>query len=257
MTPYYDDDTVKLYLGDCREVMPALDLRPAVIITDPPYGETSLEWDRWPAGWLSMLPPAPQMWCFGSMRMFLERRHEFEPWQYGQEIVWEKHNGSGFAADRFKRVHEFATHWYRGTWGSLTINPVMVPGATKRTVHRKERPVHTGQIDGSSYTTERGGPKLERSVIYVRSCHGHAIHPTEKPLGIVEPLLRYSTDRGDLVLDPFAGSGAVLDAARQNGRHAVGIEANERYAEAAARRLSQGSLLTTVSGIDTSDRGAP
>lgn len=239
MTPLFDDGTVRLYVGDFRDVLPTIDTADVrTVITDPPYGETSLEWDRWPAGWPSALPEsARQLWCFGSFRMFLDRGAEITAggWAFGQEIVWEKHNGSGFAADRFRRVHEFATQWYRGAWGDLTIRPVKVPGATQRTVHRKTRPAHTGAINGSRYETERGGPKLERSVISVRSCHGHAIHPTEKPLGILEPLVRYSTDPGDIVLDVFAGSGAVLDACRQNGRRAD-------YAEAAARRLAQGAL---------------
>lgn len=79
-------------------------------------------------------------------------------------------------------------------------------------------------------------------VIFVRSCHGHAIHPTEKPIGILLPLISYSAPPDGLVLDPFGGSGAVLDAARQSGRRAVGIEADETYCDAIATRLSQAVL---------------
>lgn len=244
MSPYYDDGTVTLYHGDCRDVLPSIELGGvSTVVTDPPYGETSLPWDRWPDGWPAALPATVrQLWCFGSMRMFLDQADEFDGWRFGQEVIWEKHNGSGFHADRFKRVHELAVHWYRGRWEHLTINPVMVPGATKRSVHRKARPTHTGAVGDHRYESERGGPKLERSVIFVRSCHGRAIHPTEKPLGIIEPLIRYSTDRGDVVLDPFAGSGAILDCARQNGRRAIGIEADERYCAAIADRLAHGVL---------------
>jgi site-specific DNA-methyltransferase (adenine-specific) len=81
------------------------------------------------------------------------------------------------------------------------------------------------------------------SVLPVRSMHGSAIHPTEKPVGILAPLIRYACPPGGLVLDPFAGSGSTLDAARSSGRKAVGIEAREDYCEAIARRLSQGVLL--------------
>ena len=254
MKPYYDDGQCVIYHGDCREVLPALDLSAVTVVTDPPYGDTSLAWDRWPDGWLATLPAtARQLWCFGSMRMLLERVGDFIGWRYAQEIVWEKHNGSGFHADRFKRVHEFATHWYRGEWGSLTVNPQMVNEATARTVRRKTRPTHTGHIDQSAYRSEDGGPKLQRSVLYVRSAHGSAIHPTEKPLGILEPLVRYSTDRGDVVLDPFMGSAAVLDAARQNGRRAIGIEIDEAYCEKAAKRLAQGVLGPDATYVSVGD----
>lgn len=243
MTPYYDDGQCVIYHGDCREVLPVLGVRPHLVVADPPYGETSLHWDRCVAGWVSLLPAATrQMWCFGSLRMFLNARDDFKGWHYGQEIVWEKHNGSSFHADRFKRVHELATHWYTGRWGSLTTNPQMVNEATARTVRRKTRPAHTGHIDKSAYRSEDGGPKLQRSVIYVRSMHGAALHPTEKPIGILEPLIRYSTNRGDLVLDPFMGSGSTLDAARQNGRRSIGIEVDEAYCEKAAKRLAAGVL---------------
>lgn len=120
--PYYSDEATTLYVGDCRDVLPLLDIAPAVVIADPPYGETSLAWDRWPTGWVQALPASVrQLWCFGSMRMFLEQRDEFAGWKYGQEIVWEKQNGSGFVADRFRRVHELATHWYRGGCRAIGI----------------------------------------------------------------------------------------------------------------------------------------
>jgi site-specific DNA-methyltransferase (adenine-specific) len=72
--------------------------------------------------------------------------------------------------------------------------------------------------------------------------HGRALHPTEKPIGLLDPLIRYACPVGGLVLDPFAGSGSTLDAARQAGRRAIGIEGHEPYAERAALRLSQATL---------------
>src|SRR3546814_5592817 len=57
--------------------------------------------------------------------------------------------------------------------------------AVAKQVRRKTRPTHTGDIDLGAYRSEDGGPRLQRSVIDVRSCHGHAEHPTQKPLGII------------------------------------------------------------------------
>ena len=243
MKPYWSDETCALYLGDCRELM--LDLPWAdCAIADPPYGETSLKWDKWPDGWVSLVT-SRSLWCFGSLRMFLERRDEFALWKLSQDIAWEKHNGSSSASDRFKRVHEWSAHWYRGEWASIYHQAPTTSDAVKRQVRRKHRPPQWGSIGAAAYASEDGGPRLMRSVIRVRSMHGRAIHPSEKPLGVLDPLITYSCPPGGLVLDPFAGSGSTLDAARCSGRRAIGIEADERYCELAARRLSQGALTPT------------
>lgn len=121
--PYYADAHVQLYLGDCREVLPALSVEPESCVTDPPYGETSARWDRWPDGWVSavgaVLPASASLWCFGSARMFLDHR-DFGGWRFAQEALWVKRNGSGpTARDRLVKIHEWAYHWYRGRWGDL------------------------------------------------------------------------------------------------------------------------------------------
>jgi len=139
MMPYYEDEAVTLYHGDCREVLPSIAIAPTVVIADPPYGETSLCWDCWPDGWVAALPASVrQLWCFGSMRMLLTEhaRGEFGDFKFKEEIVWEKQNGSGFQATAVRRVHEFVSLWYRGAWGDLTINPQRTDDATARTVSR-------------------------------------------------------------------------------------------------------------------------
>lgn len=242
--PYFDDGTVTLYMGDCREVLPELSIRADCVVTDPPYGETSLAWDRWPDGWPALAATVTDsMWCFGSMRMFLDRRDDFADWRMSQDVVWEKRNGTGFANDRFKRVHEIAIHWYRGGWGKIrhAAPRVAYTGPDKHARARDSRTPHTGTIGAHLY--EDDGTRLMRSVLEAKSVRG-GLHPTEKPLGILSPLISYACPPGGLVLDLFAGSGSTLDAARAIGRRAVGIEANEAYAEKAARRLSQPLLIT-------------
>lgn len=240
----YQDEWLTLYQGDCRRVMVGYaDPNYDAVITDPPYGDTSLEWDRRTDEWVGLLR-SNQVWCFGSMAFFMDQDKAFRDagWKYAQEVVWEKHNGSGFAADRFRRVHEFAVHYYRGPWGDLYRDVQTTPDATARTVRRKTRPTHTGHIGNGSYASQDGGPRLMRSVLQVRSEHGRAVHPTQKPLGILEPLIQFSVPLGGLVLDPFAGSGSTLLAARRCGRRAIGIEVDPEYVAAAVQRLSQMEL---------------
>lgn len=56
MKPYYADEAVTLYLGDFRDVLPNLIAPVDCVVADPPYGETSLAWDKWPDGWPALMP---------------------------------------------------------------------------------------------------------------------------------------------------------------------------------------------------------
>lgn len=243
---YFERDGITLYHGNAMLLLPLLLKkwkRFDATITDPPYGETSLRWDVWPAGWPHLVHPlCNSLWCFGSLKMFLAQRDEFKGWwQHAQEIVWEKHNGSGAAADRFRRVHELAVQFYHGTWGEVFKQPPVVAfdGEEQKNGHtrRRGKPTHFGEMSGKSYFY--GGTRFERSVMHVRSCHGHAENETQKPEGIVAPLMSYSVPPGGVVLDCFAGSGTTLAVARTQGKRAVGIELREEQCEAIARRLSQ------------------
>lgn len=243
--PYWSDGTVSLYHGDCRSVLPALGVTADCMISDPPYGETSLPWDRWPEGWLEAAAGVTRsLWCFGTLRMYLEHRDEFRAagWKLSQDVIWEKHNGSGVHGDRFRRVHEQVTHWYRGAWGGVAADISAITVSTGRKAQRITRgqTPHLGTTGGVGAV---GEATLMRSVQRVHSMHGRAIHPSEKPLGILDPLARYSCPPGGLVIDCFAGSGSTLDAARCSGRRTIGIEADERYCELAARRLAQADLF--------------
>lgn len=250
MKPYFNDGTVCLYLGDCREILPALGVTADCIVADPPYGETSLAWDRWPAGWLQVAAAVTRsLWCFGSLRMYLEHAPEFaESWRLSQDVIWEKPRGTSFTADRFARVHEHVTHWYRGDWGSVYHDAPREAhyGHRIKLPHRKGQDEYVHGAIGRDVAWTDDGKRLVRSVLHVpgvRQGQRSGIHPTEKPTGILEPLITYACPPGGLVIDPFAGSGSTLDAARCSGRRAIGIELHEPYAEAAAKRLSQQPLF--------------
>ena len=252
MEPYYHDEAagITIFNGDCRDVLPTLAAGSIdLVLTDPPYGETSLSWDERIAGWPGMIAPllsgAASLWCFGSVRFFMESIGQFADYQLAQDVVWEKHNGSGLHADRFRRVHELILQFYprSSLWRDIYKIPQFTNDATARKrLRRGSGPTHQGARDSSVYVTEIGGPRLMRSVIYARSCHRAAEHPTQKPLEIVTPLLSYSCVPGGLVVDPFMGSGTTLAAAKCLGLSAIGIEISEAYCEVAVRRLQQSVL---------------
>lgn len=233
----------QIYLGDCIEVMGGIAAGCAdVCITDPPYGDTSLTWDNRVDGWIDgvarLLKPNASLWVFGSMRFLAPLFNDMAAagFKYSQDVVWEKQNGTGFHTDRFRRVHEHAVLFYRGAWGDVYHDTQYTLDATAKTVRRKTRPTHTEHIDTGHYVSEDGGPRLARSVIYMPNEHGNAVHPTQKPVELVRPLVRYSCPPGGVVLDCFMGSAAIGIASVKEGRGYIGIENDaDHFAQAELR----------------------
>lgn len=250
VTPYFEGDGITLYHADCVELLPQLAGQATACVTDPPYGETSLEWDRWPLGWPSLVAAAgiDSMWCFGSMRMFLDQRDQFEGWRMSHEVIWKKPRGGMAHRDRFVRTHEYALHWYRGAWSDIHHEQQRTerPGPDKGYVHRGETgPAWNGSRRANTWQDD--GTRGVEAILEAPNMRMRGIHPTEKPVAILEPLIRYACPEGRTVLDPFAGSGSTLEAARRTGRKAIGIEASELYCEAIATRLAQGDLFGEAS----------
>lgn len=252
LTAYWQNERVLLYHGDCREILPELGPKSIdCVIADPPYGVTSLAWDRGVDRWLDLVPlllkDSGSVWLFGSLRSFLRTAPGLSAWALAQEVVWEKHNGTNLAADRFRRVHELIVQLYPAAaeWATIWKAPVYTQDATARTIRRKRRPAQwIGATGATLYTSEDGGPRLMRSVIRCRSEHGRAEHPTQKPVDIIRPLIEYSCPSEGVVLDPMAGSGTTGVAAQMLSRRAVLVEAEERYCELAARRCAEAVCAT-------------
>lgn len=250
--------TVTILQGDCRQVLAGLPPRSVdLVLADLPYGETSLEWDRWPTGWLDavrhVMAPHASLWVFGTLRMFVERADEFRiaGFKLAQDVIWEKHNGTGLFNDRFRKVHEQAAQFYPTDipWSEIYKKPLFTNDAKARTVRRKGRPAQwIGATGDTVYRSEDGGPKLMRSVMYARSEHGRAQHPTQKPISCLLPIVEYSCRPGGLVLDPMAGSGTTALACKLLDRNCTLIEERPEYIAIAERRLSDDAPLFSGAG---------
>jgi site-specific DNA-methyltransferase (adenine-specific) len=222
MKPYYADDLVTLYHGDCREVLPTVG-GCDVVLTDPPYAPETHEGARTGDGTRALVDfapidvptlrevfalAAPRRWCVATM----EWRHiaalEVAPpaaLRFVRFGVWVKPNGAPqFTGDRPAMG-----------WEGVAI------------LHR----------DGTPMRWNGGGTHA-----VWRFNKQNSEHPTGKPLDLVQKLCALFTDEGETVVDPFAGGGTTLVAAKNLGRRAIGIELNERHCETTARRLSQGVL---------------
>lgn len=225
--------------GDCRSVaLPASFFD--VIVADPPYAVTPLEWDRVASGWLAAVAPALKpngtVWIFGSMRSLLRDSADLAGWKIAQDLVMEKHNCSGPVTQRkYARVHEHALQIYRGKWSDVFARQTKTSGHDLKSCRRKEMNLKVqGDFGESSYAST---DRITRSVIRCATPrHADRHHPTQKPSEIIREILTYSAPTGGAVLDPFAGSGVTLDIAEELGLFAVGVEKAQDYVDSWNRR---------------------
>ena len=216
LEPYYTDELVTLYHGDCRNVDEWLSAD--VLVTDPPYGIS------WPAG---------------RMHSDQKIRRESQPSIVGDHDVTVRDHVLELWADRGSAVI-FGT-WRRprpnGTTHRLIWHKTgRHPGVSPAPIFPNDEEIY---LVGSGW---QGSPMA--SVITTteqRAMQPRLIgHPTPKPIGLMEQLLEKCP--AGVIADPFAGSGATLIAARNLGRRAIGVEIDESYCKIIADRLAQDVL---------------
>lgn len=206
--PYYEDEWVTLYHGDCREVLPSLSPVDAVMM-DPPYGvdfaydDHDDNRDDYDA-----LLTTVQAQVFDLAPVVLVTP--------GISNIW---------------------RWPAATWVICWHKP----GAPRRSMlPQPNRP--QGGFNEWEPVLVYGKPRFMHDVLRVpaipqRDAVGH---PCPKPVDLFRLLIDGATTEGQTVLDPFAGSGTTLVAAKRGGRKAIGIEMSEAYCELIAKRLAQG-----------------
>ena len=219
MKPYYQDDWVTLYHGDCLEVTEWLSAD--VLVTDPPYGVSNeSRKGRYQSTRRQIRQAAP---IIGDSSVEL-RDKMLKLWGSGPRVVF-----GTWRAPRPEPV-DYRLIWHKA--GSM-------PGPTNAAFMSQDEEIY---ITGTGFV--RTSPPL-RSVIRtseIRSNEVAAIgHPTPKPLGLMQILVGRCPP--GVVADPFAGSGSTLVAVKSFGRRAVGVELDERYCEIAANLLSQDMLV--------------
>ncbi len=230
MTPYYTDDLVTLYHGDCMEVLPTLS-DVDMVFTSPPYnlGDMSGGLANLAGGYRSHADTLPDdayvAWqrdvltaCWATLSDSGAIFYNHKPivrngvatlptrlnpdLPLRQIVIWYRQMGVNWAPSHFLPVHEWILILAKPEWKLADKS--------------------------KSHTSD---------VWAIRPDMGNNEHPAPFPVQL--PTTAIAATTAGLVLDPFAGSGTTLRAAKDLGRRAVGIEMDERYCELAARRLSQ------------------
>lgn len=243
MKPYYDPGGVTLYLGDCREVLPALDSVDHVI-TDPPYSEDVHSKSRAGSrklddtGFISDYSRAVD---FGFDAMTADLLNETTGHVARLVKRWALVFSDSESAHIWRRsLQADGLDYVRtGAWHKLNPTPQFTgdrPAVGFETItmaHPKGRKRWNGG----------GLPGIwSHAVVNNRGDGDPRCHPTQKPLPLMLDLVRLFTDPGETILDMFAGSGTLGAAARQLGRRAILIESDEEHCETAARRCERAQL---------------
>lgn len=248
MTRIEQGDGWTIYNADCLDVLPTLEAGSAdAVVTDPPYGTTACKWD-------TVIPFAP-MWAgikhiikrnaavvlFGS-QPFTSALVMSNPKWFRYELIWEKTMPTGFLDANRKpmRNHENILMFAAGR---TTYNPQMRVGRPYKQVRRwRGGPALTSDANilyGSSVTVN-AGTRYPYSVFRTSNCPAdRGLHPTQKPVALLEYLIRTYTNWGELVLDFAMGSGATGVACLQTGRRFIGVEIDPGYFDIACRRIEQ------------------
>jgi len=230
-----------IYLGDCFDILPKLhDKSVALILSDLPYGTTQNKWDS--VLNLGKLWSEYNRICTGAVVLFSQGvftaqiiSSNTEAFKY--KLVWEKSKSTNFLNVRRQplRKHEDICVFYRS---QPTYNPQKSEGKPYNKGIRKDQT--TGSYgDFAPVLVASEGGRHPTDIIYYKTAEseGPVVHPTQKPVGLLEYLIKTYTNPGDVVLDNAMGSGSTGIAALRTGRHFIGIEKEEPYFAIAQKRL--------------------
>jgi DNA modification methylase len=206
--PYYDDGQITIYHADCRDVLPTI--AADLLVTDPPYGIAY------------RTPPSPRRpksnWTLVG---------DAEPFDPSHLLTWPR--AVIFGANHFADRLPPSAGWI--IWDKrfgMPSNDQSDAELAWTNVLNSVRIVRCLWNGGGSLLAENGPAR--------------AIHPTQKPVKLLRSVIELVSKPGELIVDPYLGSGTTLRAAKDLGRRAIGIEIEERYCEIAAKRLQQAVL---------------
>ena len=237
--------TIELIQGDCLEVMKSLPQVDA-IITDLPYGTTACSWD--------VVIPFDPMWehvkridkgvfITTASQPFTSALVMSNLDWFKYELIWNKRNSSTalLAKIRPLNIHENILIFCRQ---KTLYNPQMVIGKPRID---KVLNMSNGEAFGNNKVTRQyknhSGHYYPKSIVdKTNAYHHNRFHPTQKPVELMEYLIRTYTNKGDTVLDITMGSGTTGVACVQTGRNFIGIEIDPDYFAIAEKRIAEAQI---------------
>jgi len=235
------------YRGDCLVEMDKIaDKSVDMILCDLPYGTTACKWDSvisfeplWKhyeriikdGGGIVLTASQP----FTSKLIFSNIK------RFKYELIWDKNYGGAPGVAKYRPMPSHESILVFGN-GKITYNPQMQEGKPYTDIRKGNR----AEINGNehkfglknNFTIINKGERFPLSVIKIQKFNTQGMHPTQKPVELMEYLINTYTNEGDIVLDNCMGSGTTGVACKKTGRNFIGIEKDEKYFEIAVSRVS-------------------
>jgi len=240
MKAYYQDKWVEIFHGDCREILPQLDVKVDLVLTDPPYGynefgdfteeEANRFWRDLIYSLENIMVEGCSLYTFTGWKYYCEARLSVKEYlKYLKTLIWDKRTFIGTRGDiktlTYHNISEPIILAYKnGADITFNLENVRIP-----TIHNDPRSNPRGKRPGDiiNWIAIRNNDEEKVS------------HKGQKPSGLFGLFISGSSNEDDLILDPFLGSGTTCYCAKKLNRHSIGIEIEEKYCEIAAKRCCQ------------------
>lgn len=254
---FYEHPNGKLYLGDCVTVMKDLeDASVDLIFADPPYNIKKADWDYfgsqqeyidWSIIWIKeasrVLKPTGSLYVCGFSEILADIKAPSMKFFEGcRWIVWHYKNKANLAND-WGRSHESIIHFRKSKKSTFNVDDVRVPYSEHTLKYPSHPQAETSQYGNGKqhiWQPNSDGAKPKDVLEIPTTCNGmheKTPHPTQKPEELLRRIILASSNEGDLVFDPFLGSGTTAVCAEQLRRKWLGCDISSDYLKWVADRI--------------------
>lgn len=235
----------KLYFGDCLEIMSTIPNKSInAVLVDLPYGTTYADWDSiipmdklWEQYKRLIVDNAPLI--FTSNQPFTTKLIQSNMEWFKYEWIWDKENASNFANAKKQPLKQHENIIVFSS-GQPPYYPVKTPGKINHKQGKSTKNLSETRLISKRVEDDLSGMKYPKSILYFPKHSSQCgLHPTQKPLDLIEYLIKTYTKEGDVILDNCCGSGTLAVAADNLNRKWICIENNKKYFETSLKRINE------------------